>query len=130
MLLAPAGASASVDRESALHAYARARFADGEGALGLAGESYREALRQDPSRLEIARRSYVQGLESGDRALALRSAALLDGAGMLPRDGTLLLTGDALLRKDWSGASALQRCATGRSRHQKTTRAAVASGTA
>lgn len=107
MLLAPAGASASVDRESALHAYARARFADGEGALGLAGESYREALRQDPSRLEIAQRSYVQGLESGDRALALRSAALLDGAGMLPRDGTLLLMGDALLRKDWSGASAL-----------------------
>ncbi|BBD97259.1 hypothetical protein SAMIE_1007600 [Sphingobium amiense] len=107
MMLAPAGAGASVDPESALHAYARARLADGEGALGMAVENYRNALRQDPARIEIARRSYVQGLESGDRALALRSAALLDGAGMMPRDGTLLLIGEALARRDWGGASAL-----------------------
>ena len=107
LLMAPSGAKASVDPASALHAYARARLADGEGALGMAVESYREALRQDPSRIEIARRSYVQGLESGDRALALRSAAVLDAAGMMPRDGTLLLIGEALTRKDWSGASAL-----------------------
>lgn len=100
-------AGASVDPRGPLHAYARARLADGDGALGLAVASYRDALTQDPARIEIARRSYVQGLESGDKALALRSAALLDQAAMLPRDGTLLLIGDALGRKDWTSAKAL-----------------------
>ncbi|MDO7835261.1 hypothetical protein Q4610_09375 [Sphingobium sp. HBC34] len=104
---APVAAGASVDPRGPLHAYARARLADGDGAAGLAVASYREALTQDPARIEIARRSYVQGLESGDKALALRSAALLDQAGMLPRDGTLLLIGEALGRKDWAGAKAL-----------------------
>ncbi len=107
----PTMAGASVDPaivgNGALHAYARARMADGDGALGLAVESYREALKQDPARIEIAQRSYVQALESGDRMLARRSAALLDGAGALPRDGTLLLIGEALSAKDWAGARTL-----------------------
>ncbi|WP_298396702.1 hypothetical protein [Sphingobium sp.] len=105
--MTPAVAGASVQPDGALHAYARARLADGDGALGLAVASYRAALVQDPARVEIARRSYVQGLESGDRALALQSAALLDQAGMLPRDGTLLMIGEALTRKDWAGAETL-----------------------
>lgn len=101
-------AAASIDRgDSGLQAYARARLAEGDNALGLAVAGYRAALKQDPDRVEIARRSYVQALESGDGALALQSAALLDGAGMLPRDGTLLRIGDALARKDWQAASAL-----------------------
>jgi Flp pilus assembly protein TadD len=57
--------------------------------------------------VEIARRAYVQGIESGDRALALQSATLLDAAGITPRDGTLLKISDALARKDWTGAQAL-----------------------
>lgn len=92
--------------DSALHAYARARLADDEGASGVAVESYRMALDLDPARLTIARRSYAQAMESGDRALALRSAALLDQAGALPRDGTLLRIGEALARKDWASATA------------------------
>ncbi|WP_093012530.1 hypothetical protein [Sphingobium sp. YR768] len=107
MLAAPVAAGASVDQPGPLHAYARARLADGDGALGLAVNSYRDALDQDPARIEIARRSYVQGVESGDRALALRSAALLDQAGMLSRDGTLLMIGEAMTRKDWAGARTL-----------------------
>ncbi|MBH2000457.1 MAG: tetratricopeptide repeat protein [Sphingomonadaceae bacterium] len=103
----PAMAGASVDPGSALHAYARARMADGDGALGLAVASYSAALKLDPARIEIARRSYVQALESGDKALALRSAVLLDQAGALPRDGTLLRIGDALERRDWTGARQL-----------------------
>ncbi|MES2173773.1 MAG: tetratricopeptide repeat protein [Pseudomonadota bacterium] len=107
----PTMAGASVDpamvRNGALHAYARARMADGDGALGLAVASYREALKQDPARIEIARRSYVQALESGDRLLARQSAALLDGAGSLPRDGTLLLIGEALAARDWADARTL-----------------------
>ncbi|WP_261934701.1 tetratricopeptide repeat protein [Sphingomonas bisphenolicum] len=109
--MVPTMAGASVDPamvgNGALHAYARARMADGDGALGLAVASYREALKQDPARIEIARRSYVQALESGDRLLARQSAALLDRAGALPRDGTLLLIGEALTAKDWASARAL-----------------------
>ena len=100
-------AMASVDPLPALNAYARARLADSEGALGVAANSYRTALQQDPSSGDIARRSYSQGLESGDKALALRSAELLDAQAMLPRDGTLLQLGDALVRKDWAAAHAL-----------------------
>lgn len=102
MLPVPAGAS--VDRTSALHAYARARLADGEGASGLALQSYRRALAEDPDSLNIARRSYSQGLISGDMALALRSALLLEREGVLPRDGTLLFLCDAVKRKDWAAA--------------------------
>ncbi|MDI1295145.1 MAG: hypothetical protein PSY12_04555 [bacterium] len=107
MLVAPVAAGASVDPDSALHAYARARLADGDGALGLAVASYGQALASDPGRLEIARRSYGQALESGDMALALRSAALLDTEGVLPRDGTLLRICDAMGRKDWLAAQRL-----------------------
>jgi tetratricopeptide (TPR) repeat protein len=103
----PTLAGASVDPQGALHAYARARLADGDGALSLAVASYREALQQDPTRMEIARRSYIQGLESGDRQLALRSAKLLEAAAALPRDGTLLLIGEALTAKNWVGARGL-----------------------
>lgn len=105
--LLPTGAGASVDPDGALHAYARARLADGDGALALAVTSYRAALKQDPARVEIARRSYVQAIESGDRMLARQSAALLDSAGALPRDGTLLLIGEALTARDWTGARTL-----------------------
>ncbi|MEC3911204.1 tetratricopeptide repeat protein [Sphingobium sp. CR2-8] len=103
----PTPAGASVDPSGPLHAYARARMADGDGALGQAVASYREALQQDPARLEIARRAYVQALESGDRSLTRQSAILLDAAGALPRDGTLLLIGEALTAKDWVAARSL-----------------------
>ena len=98
----PAGAS--VDRTSALHAYARGRLADSDGASAIALRSYREALDGAPASLEIARRSYLHGLISGDMALAMRSARLLDSNGLLPRDGTLLFLCDALVRRDWTGA--------------------------
>jgi Flp pilus assembly protein TadD len=98
----PAGAS--VDRTSALHAYARGRLADSDGASAIALRSYRDALAGAPDSLEVARRSYLQGLISGDMALAMRSARLLDSNGVLPRDGTLLFLCDALVRRDWIGA--------------------------
>ncbi|HKY81112.1 MAG TPA: hypothetical protein VJM09_06535, partial [Sphingobium sp.] len=102
----PVHAGASVDRASALHAYARARLADGDGEAGVALQAYRAALAGDPDSLNIARRSYSQGLMSGDMALAMRSALLLDREGLLPRDGTLLFLCDAFNRKDWAAAGA------------------------
>ncbi|KKW93058.1 tetratricopeptide repeat protein [Sphingobium chungbukense] len=107
MLMLPAVAGASVDPGSALHAYMRGRLADGDGAPGLALNSYRQALGRDPASLSVARRSYFQALISGDRVLALKSAALLESDGLLPRDGTLLQIGDALNRKDWASARGL-----------------------
>lgn len=103
----PAAAGASVDPQSALHTYAQARLADSDGALALAVAHYGEALALDPDRVEIAERAYVQALESGDKALALRSAALLDQAGLLPRDGTLLRIGEALEQRNWVAAATL-----------------------
>ena len=106
-LIAPAAAGASVDPRSALHTYAQARLADSDGALALAVTHYGEALARDPDRVEIAQRAYVQALESGDKALALQSAALLDQAGLLPRDGTLLRIGEALEQRNWIAANTL-----------------------
>ncbi|WP_150291374.1 tetratricopeptide repeat protein [Sphingobium estronivorans] len=107
MVMLPAAAGASLDPASALHAYMRGRLADGEGAPGMALSSYRQALGQDPASPEVARRSYFQALISGDRPLALKSAAILEREGLLPRDGTLLQIGDALGRKDWTSARRL-----------------------
>ncbi|HEX7742802.1 MAG TPA: tetratricopeptide repeat protein, partial [Sphingobium sp.] len=104
MLTLPVAAGASVDRTSALHAYARARLADSDGASGLAVQSYRRAMAGDPDSRDIARRSYSHALMSGDMALALQSAALLDGDGILSRDGTLLFLCDAFNRADWKAA--------------------------
>lgn len=99
-----ATASLSSAASPALHDYARARLADGDGALAKAADGYRAALTRDPGSVDVARRAYYQAMESGDMALALRSARLLEAAGLLPRDGALLLIGDALARSDWPGA--------------------------
>ena len=103
----PGAAGASVDRAGAMHAYARGRLADSDGTAALALNNYRRALAADPDQLEIARRSYFHALISGDMALAMRSAVLLDRGGALPRDGALLFLSDALNRKDWQAAHRL-----------------------
>lgn len=100
----PAGAA--VDGP-AFNAYARARLADVDGAGAVAVSAYRQALLADPASIEIASRSYRQAIESGDMALALQSAHVLDKTGPLPRDGALLFAIEALAAKDWDGARAL-----------------------
>src|SRR3546814_7433557 len=56
----------------------------------------------------VALRSYRQAIESGDSALALRAAHLLDQNVALPPDGPLLLMSEALQKKDWKKARALR----------------------
>lgn len=98
-----------------MHDYARARLADSDGALSVSVASYRRALAIDPDSSVLALRSYRQALETGDRALALRAARLLDRELALPPDGALLLLSVALQEKDWSAAEALtQRLVTER----------------
>lgn len=102
----PAPGVAAVDTP-ALTAYARARLADNDGALTLATANYRIAFDADPASLAVALRAYRQAIASGDMVLAVRTARALDAAEGLPRDGALLLTVDALIRKDWASARAM-----------------------
>jgi len=96
-----------VDEATRLDAYARARLAEADGALLVAAGAYREAVTLDPGNVEVAQRGYRQAVLAGDKALALRSAHILDAAGRLPRDGTVLLLVDALDRRQWAEARAL-----------------------
>lgn len=105
-LLAAAQPVAADGGDPRLHAYARARLAEVDGALDAAAIAYREAIRLDPASLELARRGYRQAVLAGDRDLALRMARSLDAAGQLSRDGTVLLLIDALDRRQWQEAAA------------------------
>ncbi|MGE4429900.1 MAG: tetratricopeptide repeat protein [Sphingobium sp.] len=91
--------------EQRLHAYARARLAEANGALDAAALAYREAVTLDPDSPELARRGYRQAVLAGDRDLALRMARSLDAAGQLSRDGSVLLLIDALDRRQWTEAA-------------------------
>ncbi|RVT40830.1 tetratricopeptide repeat protein [Sphingobium algorifonticola] len=91
----------------ALHAYARARLADADGAGRIAVDGYATALAADPGNAVLALRSYRQAMEAGDRVLAVKAARVLDSAGVLPRDAVLLLIVESLSRKDWDNARAL-----------------------
>lgn len=104
-LLLPAAARADV-ADLALQDYARARLADSKGDPDTALANYRQALAIAPDSLLIALRSYRQAVESGDMALAVRSARILDASGNAPSDALLLMLTDALARKDWKGARA------------------------
>ena len=90
-----------------LDAYARARLAEADGALLASANAYREAVTLDPGSAEVAQRGYRQAVLAGDKALALRSAHILDAVGLLPRDGTVLLLIDALDRHKWKEARSL-----------------------
>lgn len=92
--------------EQRLHAYARARLAEVDGALDLAARAYREAVSLDPASPELARRGYRQAVLAGDRDLALHMARSLDAAGQLSRDGSVLMLIDALDRRQWTEAAA------------------------
>ena len=105
-VMLPACAEAVVDTP-ALNAYARARLADGDKAVPVAVAGYAEALAADPDNAVLALRSYRQAMAAGNMALAVRAAQVMDSAGVLPRDGVLLLAVDALGREEWARARQL-----------------------
>jgi tetratricopeptide (TPR) repeat protein len=104
LLIGSYAAQAARDKPSALGSYVQARLADASGAEGKAVAAYRDALTADPDALPIALRAYRQAVESGDKALALRSARLLEAKNALPVDGDLLLLGEAFAAADWKSA--------------------------
>jgi Flp pilus assembly protein TadD len=105
LVAAPVAAVRS-DDASAFTRYIRARAADAAGDPELAAGQYAAALEEAPGNLPLLTRTYRQATIAGDRALALRSARLLDQAGALPPDGRLLLVVDHVSRRDWTGARA------------------------
>lgn len=82
-------------------AYMRARLAEADRSLTDAARFYGDVLASDPTGLEAARRGYRHAVLAGDKALAVRAAHLLDQAGQLTRDGTILLLIDALEQRQW-----------------------------
>lgn len=91
---------------SLLAAYARARLAGSNGALGDAAKAYSVVLTARPDDASIAARAYRQALTAGDFGLALKAASALNKAGALPADGQLLFLSRALKTKDWKAANA------------------------
>lgn len=87
--------------------YVRARAADAAGLSTVAAGQYAAALQDTPGNLQLAARTYRQATVAGDKALAIRSAHLLDRAGALPPDGRLLLLVEAIGVDDWRGAQAI-----------------------
>jgi tetratricopeptide (TPR) repeat protein len=104
LLISAGAAEAARDKPTALGSYVQARLADASGAESKAVAAYRAALTADPDALPIALRAYRQAVESGDKALALQSARLLETKGALPVDGDLLLLGEAFAAADWKAA--------------------------
>lgn len=99
----PAFATRTVE-PSPLTRYVRARAADVAGFPQLAADQYASALSADGAGTVIAGRAYRQGIIAGNRALALRSARLLDASDGLPPDGRLLLLSDDIANRDWIAA--------------------------
>jgi Flp pilus assembly protein TadD len=98
-------ARANVDDLAELSAYARARAADSFGASRDAARDYAAALSFSPDNAVLAARTLSQAIASGDRALALRSARILERSGMLAPDARLLLLTEAVRGKNWKAAS-------------------------
>ncbi|MDB5737192.1 MAG: hypothetical protein JWO65_860, partial [Sphingomonas bacterium] len=92
---------------SAISDYVRARAADDLGELNVAANGYAAALAANPGDTNLALRTLRQAVAAGDMALAVKTARTLDAANALPPDGTLLLAGEAIGRKDWKAASVL-----------------------
>ncbi len=101
--LAPAGATVSADRET-MGQYVAARLADASGADAIASRNYSALLGERPDDVGLATRAYRRAMISGDTALALKSAAALDKAGLLPADGRLLFLAKAIIDRDWATA--------------------------
>jgi tetratricopeptide (TPR) repeat protein len=105
LLFPLAPASANVDDLAELSAYARARAADSFGASRDAARDYAAALSFSPENAVLAARTLSQAIASGDRALALSSARVLERSDLLAPDARLLLLTEAVRNKKWKAAA-------------------------
>lgn len=106
-LIAPPPAIAVVARAPSPAAlYVRARAAQAAGDARTASEGFATLLARAPGNAMLGQRAYSQAVSSGDMALALRAARLLDRQGLLRPDGRLLLAVDAVRTGNWVEARA------------------------
>jgi Flp pilus assembly protein TadD len=103
MLGAALPAVAAVPRSTALDPalYLRARAAEAAGDTATASAGLSQLIAQDPGNQALQQRAYRQAIASGDMALALRTAGLLDKVAALPPDGRLLLALEAVREQNW-----------------------------
>jgi len=97
-------ASATRGDAEAISHYVRARLADSAGAPEEATPGYAVLLTQQPDDPALALRAWRGAIAAGDMALALRAARLLDARGVLPAEGRLVLTAEAIAARDWPAA--------------------------
>lgn len=102
-MAAPALAS---DDAQTLTTYVKARAADAQGDSAFAAAAYGDVLNAAPDNEIVAIRAYREALAAGDMALALKAQALLDGRGLAPVDGALLVVADRLAHSDAKGVEA------------------------
>lgn len=103
--LALASPAAAIN-QSAGSLYLRARAAEALGDVQGANAGFTALLAQHSTDETIASQAYHQGIASGDMALAVRAARLLDAQKPLPPDARLLLTLDQVKARDWAKARA------------------------
>lgn len=101
------GADARKDERSALSSYMQARLADSAGAPRDALAGYSIALAAEPDNEVIAFRAFRQAVAAGDKRQAVRAAAQLEAAKLLPSEARLLLFGERIVAGDIAGARLL-----------------------
>jgi len=96
----------TVDEQSVLGDYMRARMASADGDLSDAVQAYGSVLAARPDDTVVAGRAYRQAIYAGDMPLALRAAATMEKAGTLTADARLLLMAKAVKDRNWATATA------------------------
>ena len=86
--------------DATLTAFARARAADGDGAVSLAARTYAQVLDMQPANIVVAERAYREALDAGDYILTFRAAQALQAAGAAPADAGLLFAAEGLRKRD------------------------------
>lgn len=99
-------ATPAIAAPSDLSAFARARAADGDGAVEVAAANYASALNAAPGNAIVAEHAYRQAVEAGNYALADRAAATLAATGQAPPDAALLAVAKAAAAHDLVAADA------------------------
>ena len=99
--------SAEARRESLspLAAFVQARIAITMGDDLVASKLLGDVMVASPNDLAIAKRSWRQAVNAGDRAVAIRAALTLERLDAVGPDARILLFVESLRKNDWTGAN-------------------------
>ncbi|MHB9878462.1 tetratricopeptide repeat protein [Pacificimonas sp. ICDLI1SI03] len=98
---APAAASTIIVEERGLSDYVQGRYAAATGELEQAADLYEGALGYAPEDPYLLKRTFDLAVEAGDEKLAVGVARRLVDEAPFDSAVAMLLTADALQRKDW-----------------------------